>query len=83
MKDSLTYNLIWWSIEKDFHRRNKAAVETQREETTMSLRDAKFSNYKHRDKSTSVTIDSLESGTVFNSAFQVPEWGGGVVRKRS
>jgi hypothetical protein len=49
----------------------------------MSLRDAKFSNYKHREKSTSVTIDSLESGTVFNSAFQVPEWGGGVFRKRS
>jgi len=46
----------------------------------MSLKDAKFSNYEHRDKSTSVTIDTLESGTVFNSTFQVPEWGGGVVR---
>jgi hypothetical protein len=49
----------------------------------MSLKDAKFSNYKHRDKSTSVTIDSLESGTVFNSTFQVTEWDGRVVRKRS
>ena len=52
----------------------------QREVTTMPLEVAKFSNYKHRDESTSVTIDSLESGTVFNSTFQVPERGGGIFR---